>query len=140
MKGLDEIKAADAPEPLHVTNFGDVELTVRDVNEDSVQVSVRVENTTRAIRIYPTHVRSLNRALAKWLLEVVDGEPLVAPIHMRLHCPECGELHIDEGEFATKPHHTHACQACGAVWRPAIVNTYGVRFLPGFKNEEPSRG
>ena len=46
------------------------------------------------------------------------------------------ELHIDEGEFATKPHHTHACQACGHVWRPAIVPTTGVRFLPGFKTSQ----
>ena len=37
------------------------------------------------------------------------------PIAMRLPCPACHELHIDEGEFATKPHHTHACQSCGAV-------------------------
>ncbi|HVY79842.1 MAG TPA: DNA-directed RNA polymerase subunit alpha C-terminal domain-containing protein [Steroidobacteraceae bacterium] len=55
---------------------------------------------------------------------------------MRLVCPRCGTLHIDEGEFATKPHHTHACQSCGEVWRPAIVATVGVRFLPGFKNAE----
>jgi predicted RNA-binding Zn-ribbon protein involved in translation (DUF1610 family) len=56
-------------------------------------------------------------------------------IPMRLNCPECGELHIDEGAFATKPHHTHACQACGMVWRPAVRNTVGVRFLPGYKGE-----
>lgn len=55
-------------------------------------------------------------------------------IPMRLHCPECGALHIDEGEFSTKLHHTHACQSCGAVWRPAVEHTVGVRFLPGFKN------
>lgn len=58
-----------------------------------------------------------------------------APIPMRLCCESCGKLHIDEGEFATKPHHTHACQACGLTWRPAVVCTVGVRFLPGFKNE-----
>lgn len=58
------------------------------------------------------------------------------PIPMRLTCPTCGALHLDEGEFATKPHHTHACQACGMVWRPAIEPTVGVRFLPGYKNEE----
>lgn len=63
----------------------------------------------------------------------LDGELGATP--MRLNCPECGELHVDEGEFATKPHHTHACQACGAVWRPAVVCTVGVRFLPGFKSE-----
>lgn len=59
-----------------------------------------------------------------------------APIPMGLICPECGALHIDEGEFATKAHHTHACQECGMVWRPAVVNTVGVRFLSGFKNGE----
>lgn len=55
------------------------------------------------------------------------------PIPMRLTCPECGELHIDV-LFKEKPHHTHACQACGMVWRPAIVPTIGVQFLPGFKD------
>lgn len=65
-------------------------------------------------------------------------------IPMRLPCPSCGELHVDEGEFATKEHHTHACQECGHVWRPAVVPTVGVRFLPGFLNgeapAEPFRG
>ncbi len=56
------------------------------------------------------------------------------PIECILHCPECHERHVDVDEFATKPHHTHACQNCGFVWRPAVVNTVGVRFLPGFKN------
>jgi predicted RNA-binding Zn-ribbon protein involved in translation (DUF1610 family) len=59
------------------------------------------------------------------------------PIPMRMPCPGCGDLHIDEGEFATKPHHTHACQECGLVWRPACVCTVGVKFLPGYKNEAP---
>lgn len=59
-----------------------------------------------------------------------------APIPMLLTCPVCGERHLDEGEFAHKPHHTHACQHCGMCWRPAIVPTVGVQFLPGFKNEE----
>jgi len=58
-------------------------------------------------------------------------------IAMLLWCPACGKRHIDEGEFATKEHHTHACQFCGMVWRPAIDFTVGVRFLPGFKNDAP---
>lgn len=57
-------------------------------------------------------------------------------VPMLLHCPQCSARHVDEGEFATKPHHTHACQSCGHVWRPAIGPTCGVQFLPGFKNEE----
>lgn len=56
------------------------------------------------------------------------------PIPMLLWCPECGQRHIDEGEFASKIHHTHACQRCGMVWRPAIVPTVGVWHLPGFKD------
>jgi hypothetical protein len=57
------------------------------------------------------------------------------PIPMILFCPN-GHRHIDEGEYATYPHHTHACQTCGIVWRPAIVQTVGVQFLPGFKNAQ----
>lgn len=56
-------------------------------------------------------------------------------IPMRLHCPECHQLHLDVGEYATMTHHTHACQHCGNVWRPAVVPTTGVQFLPGFRNE-----
>lgn len=56
------------------------------------------------------------------------------PIPMVMTCPACGERHVDTGEFAHKPHHTHACQSCGMVWRPAIVPTVGVQLLPGFKD------
>lgn len=55
-------------------------------------------------------------------------------IPMILFCPD-GHRHIDEKNFATVPHHTHACQECGIVWRPAKVNTHGVRFLPGYRND-----
>jgi predicted RNA-binding Zn-ribbon protein involved in translation (DUF1610 family) len=65
---------------------------------------------------------------------ITEIEKLKAPISMLLWCPACGERHIDSGEFATKRHHTHACQSCGVVWRPALVDTVGVQFLPGFKN------
>lgn len=60
----------------------------------------------------------------------------MTPIPMLLWCPMCGARHIDEGEFATKPHHTHSCQECGLTWRPAVVPTCGVQFLPGFKNDQ----
>ncbi len=57
-----------------------------------------------------------------------------APVPMVLFCPSCSARHIDAGVYATKPHHTHACQRCGVVWRPAVVDTVGVLFLPGFKD------
>jgi hypothetical protein len=65
------------------------------------------------------------------LIDIVN-----APTPMLLACPMCQKRHIDVGTFATKPHHTHACQRCGHCWRPAIVATVGVRFLPGFKDQE----
>ncbi len=57
------------------------------------------------------------------------------PVAMLIWCPMCSERHLDEGIWATKPHHTHSCQKCGLTWRPAVVHTVGVQFLPGFKNE-----
>lgn len=60
---------------------------------------------------------------------------MTEPIPMLLWCPECNTRHVDVGEFATKPHRTHSCQECGMVWRPALVPTVGVQFLPGYKNE-----
>lgn len=80
--------------------------------------------------------RAAARAADGHAKELADR--FASPIPMRLVCPRCCALHIDEGEFATKPHHTHACQSCGEVWRPAIVPTVGVRFLPGFKNGDGS--
>lgn len=56
------------------------------------------------------------------------------PVSILLWCPSCHTRHVDLDEFVTKPHHTHACQGCGMVWRPAIVATVGVQFLPGFKD------
>lgn len=66
---------------------------------------------------------------------MIDVRPtVIEPVPMLLWCPSCGERHIDQGEFATKFHHTHACQQCGMVWRPAVCHTVGVLFLPGFKD------
>lgn len=64
----------------------------------------------------------------------VEPPPPPAPIPMLMWCPECGGRHVDVGDFALKEHHTHACQHCGHVWRPAIVPTVGVQFLPGYRN------
>lgn len=58
-----------------------------------------------------------------------------APIPMLLWCPACHARHVDKGRFATKPHRDHSCQACGLTWRPALVPTVGVQFLPGYKDE-----
>lgn len=65
------------------------------------------------------------------------------PIPMALYCP-AGHRHLDLGEWATRPHRTHQCQAvvyeggpdgrgeyvCGLEWRPANFPTVGVEKLP----------
>lgn len=60
---------------------------------------------------------------------------LPKPIPMLLWCPACHARHVDSGEHVTKPHRSHVCQSCGLAWRPAVVATVGVQFLPGFKDE-----
>jgi hypothetical protein len=83
-----------------------------------------------------THMAHAILELAFATLPKITPTPIVVyPIPMLLHCPICAFKHVDEGEFAEKPHTTHACQHCGHVWRPAIQPTVGVQFLPGFKNE-----
>lgn len=54
------------------------------------------------------------------------------PIPMMLWCPSCGRRHIDNPGMDA--HHTHACQFCGLLWRPALCRTTGVQFLPGCKD------
>lgn len=63
-------------------------------------------------------------------------EAPAAPIPMIMNCPACGVRHIDEGRFATHPHTTHSCQSCGVNFKPALVPTVGVEFLPGYQNQE----
>ncbi len=56
------------------------------------------------------------------------------PLKLLLWCPACHARHIDEGKYATLPHRTHACQACGLVWKPSLSYTVGVAFLDGGKD------
>ena len=81
-----------------------------------------------------TEDRRLGLEAVRSVVELLGLDIAVPPVPMILTCPTCNARHIDSGTFVTKPHHTHACQGCGMVWRPALVATIGVRFLPGFKN------
>ena len=55
---------------------------------------------------------------------------LEIPIPMVLHCPVCGQQHIDEPDpdngWLNPPHRSHLCLGCGCIWRPADVLTTGV--------------
>ncbi len=84
------------------------------------------------------HRTWLRTAIGSWSIgaakpEYIPSAPV--PLPMILTCPSCGVRHIDKGLFATEVHHTHACQGCGMVWRPAVAPTVGVQFLPGYKDE-----
>ena len=81
--------------------------------------------------IYVVMTKDMYDTLKYSLATIEDPRP---PVEILLWCPDCGERHIDQGEWAKKPHHTHSCQHCGMTWRPALENTVGVQFLSGFKN------
>jgi predicted RNA-binding Zn-ribbon protein involved in translation (DUF1610 family) len=65
---------------------------------------------------------------------------------MVLHCPACGQQHIDAPDpeppmiyamglcasgsrpfWGNPPHRSHLCHGCGHIWRPADVPTTGVQ-------------
>ncbi len=52
------------------------------------------------------------------------------PIPLILKCPVCQIQHVDQDEWAEKPHREHLCHNCGHLWRPASVHTVGVQALP----------
>ena len=125
---------------------GSVELDVVDVPPGasggswSFYAVLRRRNSTWVITRHATHgdaqlaVDALYVDLVQPILTGdVEGDAKPEPIPLILTCPGCNARHIDEGEFATKVHHTHSCQACGLTWRPAVVPTVGVQFLPRFK-------
>lgn len=41
-------------------------------------------------------------------------------------CPNCGEVHVDFGEWYDRPHRTHLCLNCGETWQPSEEHTRGV--------------
>ena len=57
------------------------------------------------------------------------------PLELLIICPRCKEQHVDEGEFATKPHKNHSCQFCGLTFQASgPVESIGVQFFRGYKN------
>jgi transposase-like protein len=44
---------------------------------------------------------------------------------LTLWCPLCSALHVDTGEWASRPHRTHLCLDCGHTWTPSYFYTFG---------------
>lgn len=63
-----------------------------------------------------------------WPAPSQPGQQPPQPINMVLHCPKCGEQHIDKADawWNNPPHRSHLCHGCGHIWRPADVPTNGV--------------
>ena len=64
------------------------------------------------------------------LKDVIRIAPPPPPQPIITQCPRCTAQHVDEGEWATRPHRTHRCVMCEHEWRPMNVPTVGVRELP----------
>lgn len=68
-------------------------------------------------------------------------KPPTAPIPMVLHCPYCHAQHTDKPEpekgWDNPSHASHLCHNCGAIWRPASVDTVGVESVPAGKHDKP---
>lgn len=53
----------------------------------------------------------------------MSGPPMTSGPVVPLVCPQCDKRHVDEGEWAFRPHHTHRCVddsagvGCGHEWR-----------------------
>ena len=52
--------------------------------------------------------------------------PRPTPEPLVLLCPECSTEHVDEDEWAKRPHSTHRCAFCSYEWRPRSHHTVGV--------------
>lgn len=66
-----------------------------------------------------------------------------APVDMVLHCPKCGKLHLDIGEFRTRVHRKHLCEntpegpgtGCGQLFMPFLHATRGVSIAEALAKE-----
>lgn len=60
------------------------------------------------------------------MTETVPIPEGIKPLH--IDCPNCGETHIDEGEWRTRPHETHLCLECGFKFKVDFdgVKTCGI--------------
>jgi len=130
-------------------------MTSTDVEKDTIEV-VRTDNSLRSLKMISSSatvmfrvqesevmftLRSAVDMLREMLLALGSNPPKDGvwtyqgtSVPMILNCPSCHQRHIDVGHWSLHPHHTHACQHCGMVWRPAKVHTVGVQFLPGFRD------
>ena len=80
-----------------------------------------------AVREFEKHAPEDMRALLDEIKRLEDmwteQRFRIVSARMKLHCPQCGQRHIDRGEFETRRHHVHKCEytpegktGCGHEW------------------------
>ena len=110
--------------------FGTGLLTVAKINRD------RLESAERRVREAKDMLEHYLKCGYLPHMSAVETEQWLAalglqPLPMVLNCPGCGTLHLDAGEWATRPHKTHECQnpKCKRLWKPFEFATVGVAAL-----------
>ena len=88
------------------------------MKDAAVDKVARLEKSLRSSWDHADEITAERNTLVKELdrhrRAVAEGLP-----RELLLCPKCGARHIDGAngaEFATRPHHTHLCAACGHEW------------------------
>jgi hypothetical protein len=121
-----EVQATPAPPPLN-------RIVIKHESDPQEPLVVQVGIVRRlgefALTAY--EAESLRAQLNAWHArqpEVLSQRlPTEAPKHAgaavaaRIFCPTCRKIHVDRGVWATKPHSTHLCEHCGALWRTPTV-------------------
>lgn len=85
------------------------------------------ENSAKLLQAFKEHNPYKNADNGIYGLECQGQKPEPRPL--MLYCPKCYTQHIDEGEWATRPHKTHQCQQCKYEWCPLEHDTIGVRSM-----------
>jgi hypothetical protein len=62
-------------------------------------------------------VLAIERWRDKQLVKPALPAQATKPIAAFMHCPRCQAMHVDRGEWASRPHHTHLCAFCTYEWR-----------------------
>lgn len=101
-----------------------LEVLQQDRAADNARASIRLEDEIGR------RTEEINAQRAREQRAREEHRAREEPIPMLLDCPACHKPHIDEGEYATKPHRTHKCLGCGKEWRSSLVHTVGVKELP----------
>jgi len=99
-----------------------------DADDANMEAVARLYNKVEDYKLLYQQERliSLDRLQRLAAVEKERDELCDAGVPTVLFCPYCHHLHVDEGEWATRPHRTHECQHCKTTWRPFEVATYGI--------------